>query len=156
MAHVPAERCLSIIELLADGAREMPLGEIAERLDLPKSGAHRLLATLVGLGWAEQDDDTSFYRLTMRLAVLASTAMVLQLLLPTAVARAQEARMVAAVTVDGERVRLEMARFTSCRRRPPGKPLQTTRSVGAADRELPEEPRPAEREAVASERRVSR
>ena len=37
---------------------------------LPKSGAHRLLATLVDLGWAEQDPDTSFYRLTMRLAVL--------------------------------------------------------------------------------------
>ena len=55
MAHVPAERCLGIIELLADGAREMPLGEIAERLALPKSGAHRLLATLVDLGWAEQD-----------------------------------------------------------------------------------------------------
>src|SRR6185437_15940940 len=70
MAHVPAERCLAIIELLADGARDMPLGEIAERLDLPKSGAHRLLATLVDLGWAEKDPYTSFYRLTMRLAVL--------------------------------------------------------------------------------------
>ena len=70
MAHVPAERCLGIIELLADGARTMPLGEIAERLALPKSGAHRLLATLVDLGWAEKDPDTSFYRLTMRLAVL--------------------------------------------------------------------------------------
>lgn len=70
MAHVPAERCLSIIELLADGARQMPLGEIAERLDLPKSGAHRMLATLVDQGWAEQDPDTAFYRLTMRLAVL--------------------------------------------------------------------------------------
>ena len=70
MAHVPAERCLGIIELLADGAREMPLGEIAERLDLPKSGTHRLLATLVELGWAEQHEETGFYRLTMRLAVL--------------------------------------------------------------------------------------
>src|SRR5947207_15395123 len=70
MAHVPAERCLGIIELLADGAREMPLGEIADRLVLPKSGAHRLLATLVDLGWAEQDSGTGFYRLTMRLAVL--------------------------------------------------------------------------------------
>src|SRR5436190_12906108 len=70
MAHVPAERCLSIIELLADGARDMPLGEIAERLALPKSGAHRLLATLIDRGWAEKDPDTSFYRLTMRLAVL--------------------------------------------------------------------------------------
>jgi len=70
MAHVPAERCLGIIELLADGAGAMPLGEIAERLDLPKSGTHRLLATLVELGWAEQDAETGFYRLTMRLAVL--------------------------------------------------------------------------------------
>ena len=70
MAHVPAERCLGIIELLADSASSMPLGEIAERLELPKSGAHRLLATLVDLGWAEKDPDTSFYRLTMRLAIL--------------------------------------------------------------------------------------
>jgi DNA-binding IclR family transcriptional regulator len=70
MAHVPAERCLAIIELLADGAQSLPLGEIAERLSLPKSGAHRLLATLIDFGWVEQDANTSFYRLTMRLAVL--------------------------------------------------------------------------------------
>src|SRR5215471_262212 len=70
MAHVPAERCLAIIELLADGGRHLPLGEIAERLELPKSGAHRLLATLLSLGWAEKDPDTGFYRLTMRLAIL--------------------------------------------------------------------------------------
>ena len=70
MSHVPAERCLDIIELLAEDAGSLPLGEIAERLALPKSGAHRLLATLVSLGWAEKDPDTSFYRLTMRLAIL--------------------------------------------------------------------------------------
>lgn len=70
MSHIPAERCLDIIELLADGAGNLPLGEIAERLGLPKSGAHRLLATLVNLGWAEKDPGTGFYRLTMRLAVL--------------------------------------------------------------------------------------
>ena len=70
MAHVPAERCLAIIELLADGARELPLGAIAERLSLPKSGAHRLLSTLVDIGWAEKNPETAFYRLSMRLAVL--------------------------------------------------------------------------------------
>ncbi len=37
---------------------------------LPKSGAHRMLATLVELGWAAQDPVTGFYRLTMRLAIL--------------------------------------------------------------------------------------
>src|SRR5258706_5805615 len=73
MSHIPAERCLDIIELLADDAGSLPLGEIAERLSLPKSGAHRLLATLVDLGWAEQDDDTGFYRLTMRLAILGQS-----------------------------------------------------------------------------------
>ncbi len=70
MAHIPAERCLAIIELLADGAQEMPLGEIAERLALPKSGAHRLLTTLIEVGWAEQNASTGFYRLSMRLAIL--------------------------------------------------------------------------------------
>src|SRR5690349_14164072 len=70
MAHVPAERCLSIIELLAEGASTMSLGDIADRLRLPKSATHRLLSTLVDVGWAEQDSDTSFYRLTLRLATL--------------------------------------------------------------------------------------
>jgi IclR family transcriptional regulator, acetate operon repressor len=70
MSHVPAERCLSIIELLAEGAKTLSLGEIAERLDEPKSGVHRLLTTLVNLGWAEQDPQTGFYRLTMRLTLL--------------------------------------------------------------------------------------
>jgi IclR family transcriptional regulator, acetate operon repressor len=70
MAHIPAERCLSIIELLAQDAGEFALGEIAERLDLPKSGAHRLLATLIDEGWVEKDPQTSLYRLTMRLAIL--------------------------------------------------------------------------------------
>src|SRR5262249_54138200 len=65
MPHVPAERCLSIIELLAEGASDLSLGDIAERLELPKSATHRLLSTLVDVGWAEQDAGTSFYRLTM-------------------------------------------------------------------------------------------
>ena len=70
MAHIPAERCLGIIELLAHETGTLPLRDIAERLDLPKSGAHRLLATLVDLGWAAQDQETGHYRLTMRLAIL--------------------------------------------------------------------------------------
>lgn len=70
MSHIPAERCLSIIELLAVGARSMALGEISETLGEPKSGVHRLLTTLVNLGWAEQDPHTGFYRLTMRLTLL--------------------------------------------------------------------------------------
>jgi len=48
----------------------MSLGAIAERLDVPKSGVHRLLTTLVDFGWVEKDPVTSLYRLTMRLAIV--------------------------------------------------------------------------------------
>lgn len=70
MSHVPAERCLSVLELLADGAQSLTLGEIAERLKEPKSGIHRLLTTLVNHGWAEQDLKTGLYSLTMRLTLI--------------------------------------------------------------------------------------
>ncbi|CAM5222614.1 DNA-binding IclR family transcriptional regulator OS=Castellaniella defragrans OX=75697 GN=HNR28_001027 PE=4 SV=1 [Castellaniella defragrans] len=68
MTHVSA--CLAIIQLLAEHAAELPLGEIAQRLNLPKSGTHRLLATLTDLGWATQDPQTGFYKLTMKMTVL--------------------------------------------------------------------------------------
>ncbi|MEW9612739.1 IclR family transcriptional regulator [Shinella sp. S4-D37] len=70
MSHIPAERCLSIIQLLSEEAAELPLGTIAETLDLPKSGTHRLLSALVEQGWVQQDAQTGYYRLTMRLAIL--------------------------------------------------------------------------------------
>lgn len=70
MSHIPAERCLSIIELLSEDAAELPLGTISERLDLPKSGTHRLLGALLEQGWAQQDPQSGYYRLTMRLAIL--------------------------------------------------------------------------------------
>ncbi|WP_051416366.1 IclR family transcriptional regulator [Paracoccus sp. J55] len=70
MSHIPAERCLSIIQLLSEDAAELPLGTIAETLDLPKSGTHRLLGALIEQGWAQQDPQTGYYRLTMRLAIL--------------------------------------------------------------------------------------
>lgn len=70
MSHVPAERCLNVLELLAEGARSMSLGEIAERLQEPKSGIHRLLGTLLHRGWIEQDAQTGLYRLTMKLTLV--------------------------------------------------------------------------------------
>ncbi|HEV7259511.1 MAG TPA: IclR family transcriptional regulator [Bosea sp. (in: a-proteobacteria)] len=70
MAQIPAERCLSIVQLLVEEAGEMQLGEIALRLGLPKSGVHRLLGALIEQGWVEQDPQTSAYRLTMRLTIL--------------------------------------------------------------------------------------
>ncbi|MDE3761458.1 IclR family transcriptional regulator [Sinorhizobium meliloti] len=64
------ERCFAVIELLASEASAMRLGEIAERLNLQKSAAHRMLTTLCEMGWVEQESATGFYKLTLRLAIL--------------------------------------------------------------------------------------
>jgi IclR family transcriptional regulator, acetate operon repressor len=64
------DRVVDIIELIADEPNGMPLSEIAARLDMPKSAAHRLLATLVRRGFAEQDEFSQRYRLTVKLAAV--------------------------------------------------------------------------------------
>lgn len=69
-AKTPIDRCFEIIDLLASDARSVRLGEISDRLDLPKSATHRMLAALCANGWVRQDPQTGFYRLTLRLAVL--------------------------------------------------------------------------------------
>jgi IclR family acetate operon transcriptional repressor len=63
------EHCFDLIRFLADG-RSARLSEIAKALRLAKSATHRLASTLVTLGWVEQDEQTQFYRLTLRLAIL--------------------------------------------------------------------------------------
>ena len=70
------ERCFDLITLLSENAGGMPLGEISRRLDLPKSAAHRLLTSLISLGWAEQEFETGFYRLSLRLAVVGQRLLV--------------------------------------------------------------------------------
>ncbi len=45
---------LDALELLAAAGQELLLGEISGRLGMSKAGAHRLLATLVGRGYAER------------------------------------------------------------------------------------------------------
>lgn len=64
------DRCFDVITLLSENASGLSLGEISRRLDFPKSAAHRLLNSLCDLGWAEQDPENGFYRLSLRLAVM--------------------------------------------------------------------------------------
>ena len=64
------ERSFYVVELLAEDAGNMRLGDIAERLNLAKSAVHRMLSVLVDIGWVEQDPETGFYRLTLKLAIL--------------------------------------------------------------------------------------
>ncbi|WP_184003689.1 MULTISPECIES: IclR family transcriptional regulator [unclassified Paraburkholderia] len=64
------DRSLQAIELLAREARWMRISDIAAELGLEKGPAHRVLAQLCEQGWAEQDEQTSQYRLTLKLSLL--------------------------------------------------------------------------------------
>jgi DNA-binding IclR family transcriptional regulator len=65
------DRCLSLIEALAESAGGLPLGSLAERVDMPKSATHRLLQTLANRGYVEQDGSTQNYDLSLKVATLA-------------------------------------------------------------------------------------
>ena len=64
------DRVMDIIELLADEPNGLPLSDIARRLEMPKSAAHRLLSSLVNRRFAVQDDASQRYRLTVKLAAI--------------------------------------------------------------------------------------
>ncbi len=64
------DRCLTLIEMLAAAPDGMSLGAIAERLDLPKSGTHRLLQTLATRGYVSQDAASQDYALSLKVALL--------------------------------------------------------------------------------------
>jgi DNA-binding IclR family transcriptional regulator len=64
------ENCFAVVELLAVEGRYMRLSVIADRLGLQRSGTHRLLTALCGLGWVERDMDTEQYRLSLKLSAL--------------------------------------------------------------------------------------
>jgi len=59
-------RILGAIELLAGTPDGMALAAVADGLDMPKSGAHRLLQDLIGHGWARAEPGGR-YVLTTRL-----------------------------------------------------------------------------------------
>ena len=63
-------RCLDLLARLADARRSLRLTDLATALDEPKSSVQRLLWQLCADGWVEQEGDTRYYRLTLRLATL--------------------------------------------------------------------------------------
>lgn len=67
------DRVLAILELLAVHTEGLPLHEIAARLDIPRSAAHRLLNDLIGHGYVRQDGERGGYMLTAKLVSLGFT-----------------------------------------------------------------------------------
>ncbi len=61
------ERTLGILELLAQHAEGLELAAIADQLDIPRSGVHRLLSDLTRCGYVRQTRDHGDYVLTTKL-----------------------------------------------------------------------------------------
>lgn len=61
---------LSALAVLAEAGRGARLTDVVAALDAPKSSVQRLLQQLAEEGWVEQDPETGYYRLTVRMAVL--------------------------------------------------------------------------------------
>ncbi len=64
------DRALAMLEQLAAHPAGLPLSGIAEALAIPKSAAHRLLASLAERRYVRQDAETGRYLLTTRLVSL--------------------------------------------------------------------------------------
>jgi DNA-binding IclR family transcriptional regulator len=70
MSLVYVDRCLSLLETLASSPQGLALGTLAERLELPKSAAHRLLRSLAARGYVQQDPVSQDYLLSLKVALL--------------------------------------------------------------------------------------
>jgi DNA-binding IclR family transcriptional regulator len=67
-----ADRVLRVLEVFGPAERELTLSEIADRMQLPKSSVHRLLATLAARQYVERDSQTHRYSLGIRLFEIGS------------------------------------------------------------------------------------
>ena len=65
------DRVLDVVAFLTEDTRSHALGEISAKLGWSKSATHRMLSALAARGWVEQESGTGFYRLTLRLPILA-------------------------------------------------------------------------------------
>lgn len=68
------ERAFAILELLGNADYHLGISDIAEKSDLPLATAHRLLATLMQLGYVEQNPETNKYTLGVRVLQMRGAA----------------------------------------------------------------------------------
>lgn len=70
MAGSQIERVFSVLESLTGEPQGLPMQTLAERLEIPKSATHRLLAELIRLGYVRQNPDTLRYHLSTKLVAM--------------------------------------------------------------------------------------
>jgi DNA-binding IclR family transcriptional regulator len=70
MAGSQIERAFSLVESLTGEPEGLALQTLAERLEIPKSATHRMLAELIRLGYVRQNRDNSRYQLSAKLVAM--------------------------------------------------------------------------------------
>jgi len=70
MSVAAVDRCLTVLETLASAPSGLALGDLADRLSVPKSAAFRVLHTLADRGYVDQDAGGERYRLSLKMAML--------------------------------------------------------------------------------------
>lgn len=68
-------KLMRVLETFSTTARALTLAEICQRTGYPKSTAHRLVASLRGVGLLDQDRDRDRYRLGLKLFELGNTVL---------------------------------------------------------------------------------
>lgn len=66
------DRALRILEILGDSDNNIGVTELGRKLDVDKSTAYRLVATLVARGYIEQEPETKKYTLGLKIVELSS------------------------------------------------------------------------------------
>jgi len=97
------DRTLGILELLCAQGEGLELAQIAERLNMPKSAAHRLLADLIRCGYVRQPREMGPYLLTTKLV-----SMGLSYLSQTGIVDVAQPLIDRLASVSGELVRLSV------------------------------------------------
>jgi hypothetical protein len=65
------DKALDVCEALSQSPRGLSIGELSRQLRRPAPTVHRLLAVLKRRGYVQQDEETSRYRLTLRMLDLS-------------------------------------------------------------------------------------
>jgi hypothetical protein len=65
------EKALDVCEALSQAPRGLTIAELRRQLGLPPATVHRLLAVLKRRGYAQQDEETSRYRLSLKMLDLS-------------------------------------------------------------------------------------
>lgn len=71
MTVAAVSRCLNLLDILAGAREALELSELAARMDIPPSAAHRLVTTMANHGWVIQEASSQKYALSLKMSILA-------------------------------------------------------------------------------------